>query len=105
MKLGSILAWPVPELRKMTGGQLLEVWSACTPYSRGKIYLHIILLLACCSLIFNLAMWLGGSFIVDLFGLLIGLTIPANIYFYKVFTPRRAEVRRFVEENWDEFNK
>jgi hypothetical protein len=105
MKLGSIIACLVPELRRMTGAQLLEVWSACTPYSRLKIYVHIILLLACCSLIFNLAMWLRGPFIVDLLGLVIGLTVPVNIYFYNVFNPRRAEVRRFVEEHWDEFNK
>jgi hypothetical protein len=105
MKMGTLFAWSVPELRKMTGTQLLNVWSACTEYSRLKIYLHIILLMACCSLIFNLAMWVRGPFILDLLGLVIGLTVPSNIYFYNVFTPRRAAVRQFIEENREEFNK
>jgi hypothetical protein len=105
MKIGTLFAWSVPELRKMTGAQLLNVWSACTDYSRLKIYLHIILLMACCSAIFNLAMWVRGPIIVDLLGLVIGLTVPSNIYFYNVFTPRRAAIRQFIEEHWEEFNK
>jgi hypothetical protein len=109
MKLGTLFAWSVPELRKLTGAQLLRVWEACTTFSRTKIYLHIILLMACCSLIFNLAMRVPGSTFVEFFvsalGLAIGLTVPSGIYFYNVFTPRRAAIRRFIEEHWDEFNK
>ena len=105
MKMGTFFAWSVPELRKMSGAQLLNVWSSCTDYSRLKIYLHIILLMAACSIIFNLAMWLRGPIIVDLLGLLIGLTVPSNIYFYNVFTPRRAAIRQVIEENREEFNK
>jgi len=105
MKMGTFFAWSVPELRKMTGAQLLNVWSACTDYSRLKIYLHIILLMACCSTIFNFAMWLRGPFIVDVLGLAIGLIVPSNIYFYNVFTPRRAAIRQFIQEHWEEFNK
>jgi len=108
MKMGTLFAWSVPELRRMTGRQLLSVWSSCTEYSRLKIYVHIILLMACCSLIFNLAMRVRGSnsmeFFISLLGLVIGLTVPSNIYFYNVFTPRRAAVRRFMEENPEEFS-
>ena len=89
----------------MTGAQLLNVWSACTEYPRLKIYFHIILLMACCSAIFNLAMWLRGDLIVDMLGLFAGLIIPSNIYFYNVMTPRRAAIRQFIQENWEEFNK
>ena len=70
-----------------------------------KIYVHIILLMACCSLIFNLAMWVRGPIIVDMLGLVLGLTVPSNIYFYNVFTPRRAALRQFIQDNWEEFNK
>ena len=109
MKIGTLFAWSVPELRKLTGAQLLSVWSACTDYSRLKIYLHLILLMAVCSLIFNLAMWVRGSafveFFVSMLGLVIGLTVPSNIYFYNVFNPRRAAIRQFIEENRGEFNK
>jgi hypothetical protein len=108
MKLGTLFAWSVPELRKLTGAQLLNVWGACTEYSRLKIYVHIILLMACCSLIFNLALRVRGStsveFFVSLLGLLIGLTVPSNIYFYNVFTPRRAALRQYLQEHWEEFN-
>lgn len=105
MKIGTIFAGSVPELRKMSGAQLLQAWDACTDYSRLKIYLHIILLMVCCSVIFNFAMWLNISFLVELAGLVIGLTVPSNIYFYNVFTPRRAALRQFIEEHWEEFNK
>ena len=105
MKIGTLFAWSVPELRKMNGAQLLNVWAACTNYSRLKIYLHIILLMACCSLIFNLAMWVRGPIIVDILGLVIGLTVPSNLYFYNVFNSRRAAVRQFIEENREEFEK
>ncbi len=105
MKMGTLFACLVPELRKMSGAQLMNVWHSCTEHSRLKIYLHIILLMACCSAIFNLAMWLRGPILVDLLGLIIGIIVPANIYFYNVFTPRRAAIRKFIEEHWDEFNK
>ncbi len=105
MKMGTFFAWSVPELRKMTGSQLLNVWSACTDYPRLKIYLHIILLMACCSAIFNLAMWLRGPFIVDMLGLVVGLILPSNIYFYTVMTPRRAVIRQYVLENQDMFGQ
>ena len=103
MKLGILFAWSVPELRNLTGAQLLKVWGACTPYSRNTIYLHLIGLLACCSVIFNLAMRLRGPFIVDLLGLALGLTLPSNIYFYVVFKDRRQAIRQFIEANWEEF--
>ena len=102
MKLGSILAWPVPELRKMSGSQMLKVWGECTPYSRNRIYVHIVILLACSSAIFNVAMRLSNSLVLDLIGLGIGLLVPPNLYFHLIFKKRRAEIRRFVEENWDE---
>ena len=105
MKMGMLFAWSVPELRKMTGAQLLNVWSACTEYPRLKIYFHIILLMACCSAIFNFAMWLRGDLIVDMLGLFAGLIVPSNIYFYNVMNPRRAAIRQFIQENWEEFNK
>jgi hypothetical protein len=109
MKLGTLFAWSVPELRKLTGAQLLNVWGACTPFSRPKIYLHLILLMACCSLIFNLAMRVRGPTLVEFFvstlGLAFGLTVPSNVYFYNVFNSRRAALRRFIEEHWEEFNK
>lgn len=105
MKMGTLFAWSVPELRKMTGSQLLRAWDACTEFSRLKIYVHIILLMACCSAIFNFAMWINVHFMVDLLGLILGLTVPSNIYFYNVFTPRRAAIRKFIEEHWDEFNQ
>ena len=103
MKVGSIFAGTVPELRKMSGAQLLKVWSACTEYSRNKIYLHMVLLLACSSVIFNTTMRLSGSLFLDLIGLTVGLVIPPNLYFHAIFKGRRPAIRRFVEENWDEF--
>ena len=113
MKLGAIYGWFVPELRKMNGTQLLKVWGSCTSYSRNAIYLHCVLLLACSSVIFNLAMKATSamfpngsilSFFLDLFALLFGLTVPPNLYFAAVLGSRREQVRRFVEEHWDEFN-
>jgi|GEM_PF-3980304 hypothetical protein len=104
MKLGAIYGWFVPELRKMNGNQLLKVWGACTSYSRNWIYLHCILLLACCSVIFNLSMRLTGSIFLDLIALVFGLTVPPNLYFAAVLGGRREQVRRFVEEHWEEFN-
>ena len=103
MKLGGFLAMTIPELRKMTGAQLVKVWSGCSPHSRGKIYLHIVLLLACSSVIFNTVMRLSGSFWLDMIGLAIGLLLPPNIYFHFLFKDRRAENRQFMQENWEEF--
>ena len=103
MKIARFVAWSIPELRNMTGTQLLKVWGACTPYSRNTIYVHLILLLACCSVIFNLAMRLRGPFLVDLLGLALGLTVPSNTYFYVVFKDRRQAIRQFIEENREEF--
>ena len=46
MKMGTLFAYMVPELRKMSGAQLMNVWHSCTEHSRLKIYLHIIRLMA-----------------------------------------------------------
>lgn len=89
----------------MSGGQLLRAWDACTDHSRLKIYVHIILLMIACSAIFNFAMWLNISFMVEMIGLAIGLIVPPNIFFYNVFTPRRAALRQFIEENLEEFSR
>lgn len=103
MKIAALFAWFVPEVRKLSGGQLLAAWAGVTGWSRNKIYLHLLLLLACCSLLFNGAMRLGGGFFLDLFGLLIGLTVPANVYFASVLGRRRPQLRQFIEENWEQF--
>jgi hypothetical protein len=105
MKISSLFAWFIPELRNLTGAQLLKVWGGCAPYSRNTIYLHFILLLGCCSVIFNLAMRLRGPFLLDILGLLLGLTVPANTYFYIVFKDRRAAIRQFIEQNQEEFRR
>ena len=64
MKISSLFAWFIPELRKKSGDQLLKIWSACSPYSRNMIYLHLVLLLACSSAIFNGVMAGGQTKIV-----------------------------------------
>lgn len=89
----------------MNGGQLLKVWGACTSYSRNAIYLHCVLLLACCSVIFNLSMQLSDSLLLHMIALLFGLTVPPNLYFAAVLGGRREQIRRFVEEHWEEFNR
>ena len=113
MKIGALYGWFVPELRNMNRSQFMKVWGGCTSYSRNAIYLHCVLLLACCSVIFNFSMKLTSSmfpeggffpFVLDLTGLLIGLTVPPNLYFAAILGGRRDQVRRFVEEHWDEFN-
>ena len=104
MKLCALFGWFVPELRRMNGSQLLKVWGGCTSYSRNAIYLHCVLLLACCSVIFNLSMRVTGSIFLDLVALLFGVTVPPNLYFAAVLGGRREQIRRFVEEHWDEFN-
>ena len=103
MKIGTFIAGLVPELRKMSGNQLLKVWGACSPYSRQTIYLHCVILLACSSVIFNVFMRLGDSLLLDLLGLLLGLLLPPNIYFLVVFHQRRAQIREFIQEHWEEY--
>src|SRR5204863_9855101 len=103
MRLGERVAFTIPELRRMSGGRLLKVWSGYTPYSQNSIYLHIVLLMACGSVIFNAAMRVSDSFFVDAIGLAIGLTLPPNIYFQQIFKRRRQELRQFIEANWEEF--
>jgi Mn2+/Fe2+ NRAMP family transporter len=103
MKAGGIFACTIPELRQMTMTQLFKLWHGCSPYSRHMIYLHIVILLACASVIFNAAMRLSESFLLDMVGLAIGLLLPPNIYFNVIFKNRRTELRQFIEQNWDEF--
>lgn len=105
MKIGSLFGWTVPELRRMNGRQLLEAWAAATGHSRMRTHCYVILLMAACSAIFNTAMRLGDSIFIDLLGLLLGLTLPSNIYFYNALTSRRAALRQYIEENWNEFNQ
>ena len=81
----------------------MMAWQGGTDFSRPKIYLHCVLLLACSSIIFNTVMRLTGSMMVDLLGLLAGLTVPSNLYFAIVFNNRRAQLRQFMEENWETF--
>jgi hypothetical protein len=104
MKIAGLLACLVPEVKRMTWGQLLSVWVNCTGWSRNKVHLHLLLLLACCSVIFNLTLRLGGGILLDLVGLLVGLTVPVNIYFAAVLGSRRPQIRKFIEEHWAEFN-
>ena len=103
MKVGAIFACFVPEMRKMSGAQLLRAWQGGTGYSRNKIYLHCVILLVCSSAIFNTVLRLTDSVLLDLIGLLVGLTLPSNIYFSAVFSSRRPQLRQFIEENWEEF--
>src|SRR5262245_1429554 len=103
MKISTYIAWPIPELRRRTATQLIRIWGACSPFSRNTIYLHIVILLACSSLIFNTVMRLSGSFMMDMLGLVVGLLIPPNLYFLTVFKDRRPIIRQFIEQNWDEF--
>jgi hypothetical protein len=105
MKIGALFGWFVPELRKMNGSQLLKVWGGCTPYSRNAIYFHVVLLLACCSVIFNLSMRFSDSIVLYFVALLFGLTVPPNFYFAAILGGRREQIRRFVEEHWDEFSR
>jgi len=87
----------------MSAAQLLKVWAACTPFSRNAIYVHIVVLMACASVIFNAAMRLSDSFLLDFIGLILGLLLPPNLYFHFVFKDRRPAIRQFVQENQDEF--
>ncbi|MEY2409371.1 MAG: hypothetical protein QOF48_2041 [Verrucomicrobiota bacterium] len=104
MKIAGLFAMSVPEVKRMTFAQLVSIWGGCTQWSRNKILFHLVLLLGCCSLIFNLTMRLGGGIFMDLAGLVLGLLLPANIYFGAVLGSRRPQIRRFIEEHWAEFN-
>src|SRR5262245_21203773 len=103
MKPTGLLALTIPELRQLTGRQFLSILEGCSSFSRGKIYLHIVLLMACASVIFNTAMRLTEDWKVDFLGLLIGLLLPPNVYFHCLFNKRRPAIRQFIEEHWDEF--
>jgi|SRR6185503_18310566 len=103
MKPAGLLALTIPELRKLTGAQFLRIWEGCSSYSRAKIYLHIVLLMACASVIFNTAMRLTEDWKVDLLGLVVGLLVPPNVYFHFLFKDRRPAIRQFIEQNWEEF--
>ncbi len=110
MKIGGLMARTVPELHRMNWNQLLRAWSASTGWSNNKIYLHLLLVLACSSVLFNLSLRaLGGSLFIYLpmvaLAFLLCLLLPANIYFAAVFSSRRPQLRQFIEENWDEFNR
>lgn len=103
MKISSFFAYFVPELRGRSGPQLMKIWSACAPCSQNWVYLHLLLLLACCSLIFNLIIHLNAAPLSMLFGLVLGLALPSNIYFYAAFSNRRQVLRQYIEQNWEEF--
>src|SRR5438094_73434 len=77
MKISTFFAAFVPELRKLSGAQLLKIWSACAPCSRNWVYLHLVLILACCSVIFNLTIRVNASLFAMLFGL---VNIPVGLY-------------------------
>ena len=103
MKLSNIVAYSVPELRGLNRRQLLKIWFACAPYSPYVLYVHIILLMACWSIIFNLFLYFLETMWTDFVGLVVGLVVPTNLYFYWLFKDRREELRKFIEENWEEF--
>ena len=105
MKISSFFAYFIPELRKLSGAQLMKIWGACAPCSQNWVYLHLVLVLVCCSLIFNLIIHVNASPLAMLFALLVGLTIPSNLYFLIVFNNRRQVLRQFIEENWEEFKR
>ena len=103
MKLAGLFAFTIPELRKLSLAQLLKVWHGCTPYEQPVIYFHLVLLMACASLIFNAAMRVSDLFAIDMAGLGVGLLLPPNIYFHCVFKDRRPAIRQFIEEHWEMF--
>ena len=103
MKVGTLFAGFVPELRKMSGVQLLRAWQGGTGYSRNKIYLHCVVLLVCSSALFNTILRVTDSVFLNLLGWIVAMLLPANIYFPAIFSSRRPQLRRFIEENWDEF--
>ena len=94
----------------MNWSQLLRAWSSSTGWSNNKIYLHLVLLLACSSVLFNLTLKvLGGSPFIYLPAVAVTfvlcLAMPLNIYFAAVFNSRRPQLRQFIEENWSEFSR
>ena len=104
MKLGALLAWQVPELRSMSGALLVRAWEGGTGFSRNKIYVHLLLLLAASSVLFNLVRLLTASIWLELFILWpVALLLPVNLYFAAVLGGRRPQLRKFIEENWEEF--
>ncbi len=83
MKIGGLMARTVPELHRMNWNQLLRAWSASTGWSNNKIYLHLLLVLACSSVLFNLSLRaLGGSLFIYLpmvaLAFLLCLLLPAE---------------------------
>jgi hypothetical protein len=106
MKISSLLAAAIPELRGKTWEQLINLWSNCAGYSRHKIYFHLVLLFCCCSLIFHLVMYFSDSVLAAMtLGVLLGLLIPPNIYFFLLFKDRRQQIRQYIMDHWDEFNQ
>jgi len=103
MKLAGLFACTIPELRSMTLAQLFKVWGGCAPFSQQAIYVHLVLLLACASVIFNAAMRLSDLFLIDMVGLCLGVFLPPNIYFHWLFKDRRPAIRQFIQEHWDHF--
>jgi hypothetical protein len=105
MKVSTIFAYVIPELRGLSAAQLLKIWGACAPFSRNALYVHLVLLGVCCSLVFNFFLRATDSAIfLPLVGLALGLTVPSNLYFFLVFKDRREQLRQFLEENWAEFH-
>jgi hypothetical protein len=103
MNVGAFFAGFVPELRKMSGAQLMKAWQGGTGFSRNKIYLHCVILLVCSSAIFNTFLRLTDSVFLIFIGLVLAMTLPSNIYFPAIFSSRRPHLRQFIEENWEEF--
>jgi hypothetical protein len=106
MKISSLFAVAIPELRGKTWDQLLTLWGNCAGYSRNKIYFHLVILLCGCSLIFNTVLHFTDSVMAAVtVGVLLGLTIPPNIYFFILFNNRRQAIRDYIMEHWDEFQQ
>jgi hypothetical protein len=106
MKIGGLIARTVPELHRMNWSQLLRAWSAATGWTNNKIYIHLLLVLACSSALFNLVLkFMGGNPIFVGLMFLLCLLLPVNIYFAIVFSNRRTQLRQFIEENWEELNR
>lgn len=104
MKISTLFAATIPELRGRTWDQLLQLWSGCAGYSRNKIYLHLVVLFCFCSVIFNLVLHFSDSVLAALtLGVALGLTVPPNLYFLLLFKNRRQEIRQFILDHWDEF--
>jgi hypothetical protein len=106
MNISSLFAATIPELRGKTWDQLLALWGNCAGFSRNKIYFHIIILLCGCSLIFNTVLYFTESVMAAVtVGVLLGLTIPPNIYFFVLFNKRRQEIRQYIMDHWNDFQQ